>query len=222
MAVKASVVIANVRRVLRDEDSTNYRWTDAVLLTYLNDAQEAIVEVRPEANSVRESILLTRGVTLQDVLPADAVRILDITRNMGSDGNTPGPSITIEDKTRLDVMDRNWHNTNPAPTLDHWIFDNRDPKRFFAYPPPPADRDLKVEILYSQIPPEVADTGADITLPDIYRTTMQYFIQGYALLEDDPAADFPRGAGWIQTARQALGLQEQAEEAQIPTTKMPI
>ena len=62
MARTYSQVIERARRILQDEDATNYRYSDQSLLDAVNDA---LLEVR----RVRPDLFISTSFTVVDVLP---------------------------------------------------------------------------------------------------------------------------------------------------------
>jgi hypothetical protein len=74
-----NAAIDRVRGLLRDEVRP-YQWSDAELIGWLNDAQVAICDARPEACTVTDVMALDGGT--RQTLPDGAIRLLDVTRNM--------------------------------------------------------------------------------------------------------------------------------------------
>ena len=69
-------------------DLTNIRWTRAELLSWLNDGMRQIVLIQPSASSTTDVIALQAGT--RQYIPADGWLLLNIYRNMGTNGTTPG------------------------------------------------------------------------------------------------------------------------------------
>ncbi|MDO8310527.1 MAG: hypothetical protein Q7T25_01160, partial [Sideroxyarcus sp.] len=90
------------------QDVTNIRWTQDELLRWLNDGQRAIVLERPEATAVNTSVLLVAGT--KQTLPALGLRLLDLPRNMGVGGSTPGRAIRLVQREVLDAQLPDWHS----------------------------------------------------------------------------------------------------------------
>jgi hypothetical protein len=76
--MQAQAVIDRVRQLLNSDDET--RWSNEELVGWLNDAQTAIAEARPEACVKTATLTLGRGT--RQTLPDEALGLVDVTRNM--------------------------------------------------------------------------------------------------------------------------------------------
>ena len=90
---------------------------------------------------------------------------MNVTRNMGADGNTPGRAIRLVDRAVLDTQVPDWHASTPANEVMHYVFDPVNPKVFYVYPRVSSAR--QIEIVYSASPVDIA-IGAVILIDDIY------------------------------------------------------
>jgi len=77
--ILASALVDQAEEIL--QDSANDRYSAAELLAWLNLGTKAIVREKPDANPVRESMLLVAGIW--QTLPDTAIMLLDVTMNMG-------------------------------------------------------------------------------------------------------------------------------------------
>ena len=96
------------KAVIQLNDISSVRWTRAELLSWLNDGQRQIVVAQPAAANYVTSVKLTAGT--QQAIPADGWMLLDVYRNMGADGVTPGRAIRIISKEMLDGFNPDWHS----------------------------------------------------------------------------------------------------------------
>jgi len=80
----ASALISQASEIIQDE--SNVQMTTANALGWLNDAQRAIVIVKPDASTVIRSITLVPG-TKQSIA---GLKLMSVVRNMGASGSTPG------------------------------------------------------------------------------------------------------------------------------------
>jgi len=159
----ASTIITEVSEQLNDTDFIT--WTESMLIGYINSAQRAIASVRPDASTVTESFQLAAG-TKQD-LPAAALRLLEVTRNMGFDGSTPGQSIRGTDYESLSLFNRNWHEAPQATVVNNFTYSEKTPRIFYV--DPPADGTRWVEIHYSVLPANISASFETLALKDIYQ-----------------------------------------------------
>ena len=202
----ASALLQRVQDIL--QDTTGVRWPEAELLRYLNDAQREIVLHKPDASSSNEVIPLVAGTRQQ--VPAGALRLLEVIRNMGINGTTPGNVVTLIGRGVLDAQRRGWHAEDPAPEADHYVFDARDPKTFYVYPPASATPQ-QVEVILSKAPVEVTAAGQEISLDEIYANIIMDYVLYRAYSKDaDFAANLERALTHYQAVAAALGLKTQS------------
>lgn len=208
----ASALLQRVQDIL--QDTTGVRWPEPELLRYLNDAQREIVLHKPDANSVNEPIPTVAGT--RQTAPVGTLRVLDIVRNMGTDGTTPGDVITLIGRGVLDAQRRGWHAEAPAAQADHYVFDARDPKTFYLYPPVGVTPQ-QVEAILSKEPAEVTLAAQAISLDDIYANIIMDYILYRAYSKDaDFAANLERALTHYQAVATALGLKMQTGLAYSP------
>lgn len=177
--MKAQVIIEQATDILQDK--TNVRWPVEELLRALNDGQRAIVLKRPDAAAKNIPVQLVTGS--RQTLPAEGLRLIDVTRNMGSTGAMPGRSIRIVQREVLDAQIPDWH-TQFGNSVKHYILDNRDPKRFYVYPGVQAGQSVWVEIIYSTSPTDVQSLTSDIALDDIYAPALVNYVVFRAYSKD--------------------------------------
>jgi len=191
------------------QDATNIRWPPSELLDWLNDAQREIVRIKPDAFAKNESRELEPGT--KQSLASDGIALIDVPRNMGVDGQTPGKVIRQIPRRQLDDQRPDWHSQDPTAEVEHFMFDMRDPKHFYVWPP--SDGTGQVEQIYSAAPDEVAEPETDtITLDDVYSNTILDFILYRAYLKDaDYAGNAQRASAAYQAFLQALGLLGQTQ-----------
>lgn len=212
MAVAVNDLIDKVEIIL--QDTTNVRWVAVELIGWLNDGQMAIVREKPEASVTTESVALVAGT--KQTLPTTGIVLIDVIRNMGTDGSTPGFAIRIISRRILDAQVPDWHLTSgEAAVVKHYMFDGRNPKVYYIYPP--SDATTQVEIIYSDAPTVVA-AGENISIDDVYESILIDYVLYRAYSKDaDYAANAARAQAHYTAVMQALGLQEQAELATSPS-----
>ncbi len=213
----ASEVINKVQIVL--QDTTGVRWPDSTeLLGWLNDGQREVLIYKPNAYVRNESITLAAGT--KQSLPAAAIQLIDVPRNMGADGATPGRSIRIVMREILDAQNPDWHAMAPVAVTKHYTYSPFDPKHFYVYPP--ANGATKVEVIYAATPDNVPSLGASITLDDIYQNVLVDYILYRAYSKDTDYAANPGRAATSQAAYiAALTGKTQAEVLANPNTAAP-
>lgn len=201
------------RAVVVLNDTTNVRWTKSELLLWFNDAQRAVVNRRPDANSVNEdytTVGQNAAANTKQTLPAAGLRLLKVVRNVG------GAAVTHIRQDILDEQVRNWHDaSSPVTDVRHFIFDDRDPKSFYLYPAPATTHE--VEIVYSVAPTDVSISDFDtdvqtIALDDTYANAILDYMLYRAYSKDaEYAENAQRATAHLQIFESSLGVITQAD-----------
>lgn len=201
------------------QDATGVRWPESELLLWLNDGQREVVQVRHDASVSNASIALTPNTTKQ-ALPAGAIELLGISRNMGADGNTPGEVIKLISREYLDALVPTWHTEVGKTVIKNYCYDILDPKHFYVYPRPHATTAVKVEALLCVLPadcaaPSVTPTAV-ITLADEYANALLDYILYRAFGKDTEAADVQRASGHYTLFMSSLGVKSKSDATTNP------
>lgn len=167
-------IVDRARIKANDEDTTK-RWTDVEALMWINDGQLAVASLLPAAYTLAAIPTAVAGNTRQTLsglgLTA-GLTIVDVPRNYAADGTTPGRAMTKRDRVWFDEHRPRWHSEMQAEA-QHWMADERDPKAIYLYPAKTAG---KIEVIYSAVPAALASLSSTITLDDIYRNALQWFL----------------------------------------------
>lgn len=210
--MKAMVPIQRVQDIL--QDTTGVRWPSQELIRYLNDAQNEVVLHKPDASADNTVMPMTPG-TRQRV-PAGALRLLDVVRNMGLTGSAPGNAVTLLGRGVLDAQRRTWHSDPPGESVDHYLYDPRDPKTFYVYPPA-SDPAGHLEVIISTAPAAVTELEDELTLDDIYINVLIDYVLYRAYSKDaDFAANLERAMTHYQAFATALGIKTASDYQFVP------
>jgi hypothetical protein len=206
--VTSNEIILRVNKLLND--SGFIRWTKEELLDYFNDAQRAIVIRRPDAYTVDVDDFACSLGTKQ-TLPADALRLIDITRN-SSGRAIKGPF----DKTVLDDNYPNWYSGDTATEAELFIYDERNPKTFYVYPGVVVA--TKLTAVYSKAPPAITlaqnEAQEVMSLDDIYVNAIIEWIMYRCYMKDAEYAASPNKSMMHQNAfKTQIGEKSQADSA---------
>jgi hypothetical protein len=163
------------------QDPTNIRWPQTELLDWLNDGQREIALYKPNACVKNVSLQLVAGT--KQVLPADGVSLVDVVRNMGTNGSTPGDAVRVVTREILDAQIKGWHSSTPSAAAKHYVYTPLDPKTFYVYPPQPASGMGQVEVIYVAAPTD-ATLVSTISIDDIYMTSLLNYILFRAYTKD--------------------------------------
>lgn len=150
-------VIVEVRRIVQDE-GLPYRYSDAVLLGYVNQTLKRMAILRPDLFSEIVDIPTTANIAVQS-LPTDAVRLLDIFQVKD------GAAINEVDR---ETMNRNYPNwmQEAAGQPVNFMRHVKNPDRFFLYPRPAAGVVLVGE--YTKSPPDYLLNSTVGFISDVY------------------------------------------------------
>ena len=167
-------VLFRVSDALQDLRPQFTRWTQASLITYLNDGQRAIAKYVPQACSRVDSVKLVAGtkqslsfIPAASVIPSDGSTAIDINgnalmsviRNMGADGLTPGNAVRLVDREILDLYSPSWH-TETGAAVSGYVYDPRTPKVFYVTPGVPASTPVWAELSFIADPADVSADGS--------------------------------------------------------------
>lgn len=177
--ITVSSVVSRVATLL--QDATNIRWPQAELLDYLNDGQREIVLYKPNAFVKNSSVKLITGT--KQTIPADGVQLIDVVRNLGTSGTTPGKAVRITMREILDAQLPDWHTITGTSEVRHYMYSPLDPKTFYVYPPQPAANQGYVELIYGAAPTD-ATLVSVITIDDIYQTVLVDYMMYRAYSKD--------------------------------------
>lgn len=154
-------VITEVRRLIQDT-KTPYRYSDAVLLGFVNQTLKKMVVLRPDLFAVVAEVPAAPNTVLQSC-PSDSVRLMQVFQVKNGD------AVTEVSKETLDRMLPNWVNET-AGTPVNFMRHVRNPNKFFVYPRPLPSVVLITE--YAQSPPTYGLNSAIALLPDAYLTSV--------------------------------------------------
>lgn len=201
------------------QDTTSTTWSLQKLVRYLNDGQRTIHLHRPDLFDVEAELVLVAGA--KQALPAAGSKLINITHN------TVGrmASLTRIPRQLLDAQVPGWRSMTPAIEVQHFMYDERQPKVFEVYPPAKVGAKLQVE--YASIPVDLAIPGAntllaalsgDVNVPDLQATALQHYILFACFAEDGEDGNTARAQGFYALFNSELGIEVTATTAVAPTT----
>jgi hypothetical protein len=213
MALTVSNVLTRAQDVI--QDTTNVRWPQAELLRWLNDCRRDIAIVRPDLYATTQTVTLVTGT--KQTLPAAGTRFLDAVRNVDAVTNDPEGAVRIVEREVLDAQRPDWHTETPTSALKHFMFDERNPRVFYVYPP--AVSGHKLDIVYSVTPTEITDVNTELTNEDIYTGAIVDYLCYRAFSKDaEYAGNAGRAASHYQAFATALGIGNRVNMVTSPNT----
>lgn len=154
-------VITEVRRLIQDT-RTPFRYSDDVLLGFVNQTLQRMVMLRPDLFAIIADFSTVAGTVLQSC-PTDSVRLIDIFQVKNGD------AVTEVDRETLDRTAPGWQRETAGQPVN-FMRHVRNPNRFFVYPAPASGVLLVGE--YAQAPPTYT-ANQEITSPtDAYFPTV--------------------------------------------------
>ncbi len=226
MTISAQSIIRRATDLLQDQ--TSIRWPAAELVRWFNDAQRAIVKARPDAMNTTTTMTLVAG-TRQDLdnasLTPVPAKLIEITRNMAS--SSTKQAIRLVPRQIMDAQTPGWHNLAGSVNILHYMFDPRDPKTFYVYPP--ATSAAQLEVMYSAYPTDITEPAdgslytavtGNLSVPDIYADEVLDLMLARAYSKDSEyAGNEARAQGYRSAANASLGAELQATMAVQPQAK---
>lgn len=203
--ILASAIIDKAEIIL--QDTTNVRWTSDELLGWLNDAQREIALFKPDTSVKTTSVLLAAGTkqTLGSGSTGDAIMLLKVVRNMGTTGTTAGNAIRVVSGEILDAQRPAWHTETSVATVQHVVYDPRNPKQFYVYPPNTGTG--YVEVMYSATPAAVAAVSNVISVDDVFANAIMDYILYRAYSKDvEYAGNAERAVKHYTTFAASIGM----------------
>jgi hypothetical protein len=193
--VTPSDIIVECRRLLNDT-LTPYRYTDTVMLGYVNQVIKRTAVLRPDLFGVIGEITVTANTSIQS-LPAGAHRLIDIYQV--KDGNT----VTEADRETMSRISPSWMvDTAAAPT--NFMRHVRNPTKFFLYPRPVADTVLIGE--YAVTPEDYLIDNEITVLPPSYIGALIDGVVFLASSIDDEHINSGRAKVFLDSFTQQLGV----------------
>lgn len=205
--ILASDLVERANNTLND--TLSMRWPDPLLLDLLNDAQLAVVAKRPDACVKNTQLACAAQVTQE--LPPDGLRLINVMAN-----TLDQDPITLIDVRVLNEQVPDWRKTDLlASRVEHFAYDDRDPKHFYVYPAP--RENLQIDLVYSVAPGPIPSLGATISLDDIYSVALvEYMLYRCYQRDTENQANAARAAAHYNAFEVALGGKIKADAAASP------
>lgn len=188
-------VIADVRPLINDTDSSAYRYSDADLLRFVNDGIRRTAVARPDLFAEFGTVTCVADEVIQTA-PTDSIRVMEVFRIVG------GNAVYESNRETMDQNAPSWPADPSGPAVT-WMRHPRSPNRFFIYPPAPTGQQLQLE--YAALPPTYV-LGDTIELNDTYRSALVDCTVFLSQSIDDEHVNSGRAKMFFDSWQQALGL----------------
>jgi hypothetical protein len=241
-------VLWRASTMLQDTKPQFYRHLEHDMVDAANDAQTAIAKFLPSACSRVDSVRLVPGTkqSIQAIpaayckpgdgstpaVPIIGTQVLDVVRNMGADGLTPGMAIRIIPGKVQDAQDRNWH-TSAAVAVKAFVYDPATPRYFWVYPGAHASTQVWLDIAYTAQPLAIPNTGTEgaelyayagsstqtITIADEHLDDIVNYIVARMLFKPSEWSDAQKGNAFAAMFTGSLNAKVQALTGHNPNIR---
>jgi len=218
MALTAQSIIRRAVETL--QDTTSVRWPVNELVRYLNDGQREVVLYRPDSMVTNSTITCVAGT--KQSLPANGAKLIEVIRNAAATSDKK--AVRMINREILDAQTSGWHNITGSVNVLHFMYDPRDPKVFYVYPP--ATVLAQLDIVYSAYPTDITEpadgalytaVSGNISLPDIYGNVLLDYILYRAYTKDSAyAGNAARAQAHYAAFANALGIEIRATVSVAP------
>lgn len=215
MSCNPSDIIEKAQIVLHD--TTSIRWLPEELLGWYNDGRIELVNMRPDANAVTETVTPTASTAMQSI-PDDAVQLLDI---IGNNSSSSSRGVSLVDRVLLDAQVPDWRVSTEDEEIIHYCYDEMNPRVYWLYPrPSSASRLLMV---YAKEPDAVTSASATTDeLDAVYAPALLNYVLYRAYSKDaDYASNHSRMTEAYNAFQTCLGLRSSREKMDDPNIVQP-
>lgn len=217
MPISAQSVIRRCVETL--QDNTSIRWPVSELVRYLNDAQREVILYRPDAAVTNASVPLVTGS--RQNLPVGGTKLVEVVRNSAGTKR----AVRMVNREILDAQLPGWHAQTGVTEILHYMYDPREPRVFYVYPPAAATG-AAVDLSYASMPADIAEPSegalytsvtGNLGVPDIYGNAVQDYVLYRAYTKDSEyAGNAARAQAHYGAFANALGVEVKATVAVAP------
>lgn len=208
--ITADKVLARASTLLFDV--AKRQWPENELLRWANDGITAIAQMRPDVYVLKRTQILVAGT--RQTLADDELTLIDIARNLGTDGTTPGYACTYVDRKQLDQSNPNWHGAPTSTVVRHWAYDRANPKVWWCYPPQPsANPHTRIEKDVAVQPPAMTIEGVEgatstsvLPIDDTWINAIVSFMVARALFKESEHGDTTKSDAAFREFLAAVGV----------------
>lgn len=200
-------LIDDVAITLNDPDFV--RWSEANLISYLNDGCLLLCQLNPLTNAKTAVLRLTNG-TLQQA-GSDSLDVINIHRSV-----TTGRSLRRIDQRLIDTVLPLWQDKPLSEDTREFILDGMVKNRFWVYPP--ALGGARLEATISKKPEVVGlpvnDVYAPFPLDDEHSNTIKTYMLHRAYSTDTGTGSIQKAQMYLSAFYIAAGVQQGGQNAE--------
>ncbi len=134
-----------LRSIIRDPSGDV--WTNESIYFAILDAQRAVVNVRPDTCVSYTTQILVAGSAQQALtfgMPIN--RILRVIGQMADEGEGIVRAVRRVEREAMDAANPSWMSDTPSTVIKEWLYDDREPHRYFVWPPVPPNDELEFPV----------------------------------------------------------------------------
>ena len=179
------------------------------LVDIFNSGLRQIALNRPDSTAITEKIKLQTGV--RQLIPSPAIHssskkalsLIELIRNLGDDGETPGAPIFIASRDAMSAY--NWGVSGSE--VDNYAYDYKlNPQVYLVYPGVSESADVWVEATYSAEPTPIATSNDTFPIPDTFAGPMMHWMLYEIFCGDNSQSNMARAQHHMTAFYQALGV----------------
>ena len=167
---------------------------------------------------------LTCVAGTRQTLPSAGSKLIEIVRNVAA--TSAKKAVRMINREILDAQTPGWHNLTGVVDITHFMYDPRDPKTFYVYPP--ATTSAQLDIVYAAYPTDITEpadgslysaVSGNISLPDIYGNVLGDYILYRAYTKDSEyAGNAQRAQAHYAAFGNALGIEVKGTTGVMPVS----
>jgi len=240
-------VLRRVAENCNDFDPQFHHWTETEYVQALNEAQNILAKYLPPSCTRVDAVKLASGTrqTIDSIAAANVkpsvgsapassligFQLIDVVRNMGSNGLTPGAAIIGVSRDLLDTMSPLWHQSTGSE-IECFVYDPQVPKTFYVYPGVNPSATVWAELHWIAMPPAIplppegtslygylSTDHTTLSVSDEYADEVLNYCIARLNLKDSDAADADRANTFGSLFTGALNAKVQALTGANPNLK---
>jgi len=187
------------------------RWIQSDMIKAINDAEQSVLESRPDLFETNASMALVSGP--RQTPPSDCYHLMDVIYNVTA-ADVPISSITQIKRSDLDKCRADWMLDDPMKLVQHWMQDDRERSVFYVYPSQPtAGAQLgRVQIRYSKRPTALSGVSENLNVPEEMINAVYYFVVMRMLERDEKFAGSPQAERFMGMFAQMVSAKDGGED----------
>jgi hypothetical protein len=213
MTISVQSIIFDAQDAL--DDLSGVRWSAVALVQYLNDAQRACVDVRPDLASITVDHPLVPGA--RQAVPGNCSKLIEVSRN------TNGRPVRLVKRELLDHSQPGWMQKTGSKSVQNYCYDPKDSRTFHVYPPAVAG--ASVDMVMVPRPTDIAapsgsswvTCSGNINVADEYAEALLHFVLFKAYARDSEQGNAGISAAHYQLFKSALGDEASGRAAVSPS-----